>query len=104
MDTGNREWDLLDYFQIFFPSYIVTVTETGEEPRRITLSVSTPENQSTASYSAHLTDFVDICSMADIAASLRAQLHPGTWSSSIRRPCCRDLQGFSTYHDSASPQ
>lgn len=75
MDMHTREWDLLEYFQMFFPStYGVTVIETGGEPKHIALFVNNPERQVTASHSAALTDFLDICSMAEIAASLRDRL------------------------------
>lgn len=75
MDMRTREWSLQEYFQMFFPStYGVSVIETSQEPRQISLFVGNPEKQMTAIHSAPLTDFLDICSMAEIAASLRDQL------------------------------
>jgi|GEM_PF-4214969 len=75
MERRTPLWNLMEYFQIFFPTgYEVTAVEEKGVVRRVRLHVSNPATRASACHSGPLTDFLDICSMSDIAAELRKQL------------------------------
>ncbi len=75
MAKSAQEWSLMEYFQMFFPrTYSVTAVEIEEG--RLCLYIANPENGATAWHDAPLSDFMDICCMADIATRLRGRLKP----------------------------
>lgn len=75
MGKRERDWSLKEYFQMFFPSfYTVTVIETEGEITQVSLCVANPRSRATACHNAPLSDFLDICCMAEIVNSLRHEL------------------------------
>lgn len=75
MTTRKADWSLKTYVNGFFPSiYAITFEVSDGEIRHASLRVTDPTTGIAVEKESVLTDFLDICLMAEIAKDLKRQL------------------------------